>query len=233
VAVDAKSGDELWRVARDEKSNWTTPFVWRNKLRTEIVAAGGKAIRSYDPANGKLLWELKRPNARGPNNVSATPVGDDAMLYVGAGTLTSFGPLWAVKAGAAGDISLDQSESANGHIAWSSSNGGPPLASPLVYKDYLYALSQSSILACYEAKTGKEVYKERLTGGRSFTSSPWAHDGKVCCLDEDGKTFLVRAGPRFEVLGKNEIEDMFWASPAVARDALYLRGADYLYCIKQ
>jgi outer membrane protein assembly factor BamB len=234
VAVDARTGDELWRVERDEKSNWATPFVWRNKLRTEIVAAGGKAIRSYDPANGRFLWELKRDANGAGNSVSATPVADDAMLYVGSGNPFGGSPLWAIKAGAAGDISLKPGESANDHIAWSSTKAGPPLASPLLYKDHLYVLAQfGGFLACYDARTGKEVYKERLKGAKSFTSSPWAHDGKVYCLDEDGQTFVVRAGPRFELLGKNEIKDMFWATPAVARDALYLRGADNVYCIKQ
>jgi outer membrane protein assembly factor BamB len=103
----------------------------------------------------------------------------------------------------------------------------------LLYKDHLYILAQSGILACYDAKTGKEVYRERLQGAKSFTSSPWAYDSKLYCLDQDGKTFVLRAGPQFELLGTNEIQDMFWATPAVARDALYLRGADHVYCIKE
>lgn len=233
VALDAKTGDELWRVERDEKSNWATPFVWRNKLRTEVVATGGKAIRSYDPATGKLLWELKRETTGGPSNASATPVADDATLFVGTAALNSHGPLWAVKAGAKGDISLKDGESANDHVTWSSTKAGPPLPSPLLYKGHLYILAQGGILACFDAGTGKEAYRQRLQGARSFTSSPWAYDGKVYLLDEDGKTFVVRAGPRFELVGKNEVKDMFWATPAVARDALYLRGADHVYCIKK
>jgi outer membrane protein assembly factor BamB len=234
IALDKKTGDELWRVPRPEKSNWSTPFVWRNKLRTELVAGGGKAIRSYDPANGKVLWELKRDGG-GPNpTIAATPVADESLLFVGAGGLTGSSPLWAIKAGASGDISLKPGETANASIAWSSNKAGPPMASPLLYKEHLYILSQfGGILSCYDAKTGKEVYKQRLKGAKSFTSSPWAQDGKVYCLDEDGQTFVVQAGPKFELLGKNDIKDMFWATPAVARDALYLRGADHVYCIKQ
>jgi outer membrane protein assembly factor BamB len=102
----------------------------------------------------------------------------------------------------------------------------------MLYQDCLYILGQNSILTCYDAKTGEEIYKKRLSGARSFTSSPWAHDGKIYCLDQDGKTFVVRAGRDFELEGTNEIEDMFWATPAVASDALYLRGADHVYCIK-
>jgi outer membrane protein assembly factor BamB len=233
VAFDKKTGKELWRVARNEKSNWSTPFVWRNKARTEIVTAGGKAIRAYDPADGKVLWELKR--AGGPMNmVSATPVANENLLYVGAGSPYGNSPLWAIKAGSAGDITLKPGETSSANIAWSSTKAGPPLASPLLYQDYLYiVMNQGGILLCLDAKTGKEIYKERLKRAKGFTSSPWAHDGKLYCLDEDGQTFVVRSGPKFELLGKNELKDMFWSTPAVAHDAIYLRGADRLYCIKQ
>jgi outer membrane protein assembly factor BamB len=244
AAFDKKTGEELWRIQRDEKSNWTTPFVWRNKIRTEIVTAGGKTIRSYDPSDGKLLWELKDtkvPAARGgggmgdaPPATNATPVANEEMLYVGRGSPFSGSPLWAVKAGASGDISLKAGETSNAHIAWFSPKAGPPLASPLLYKDLLYILPQmGNVLTCYDAKTGKEIYKQRIEGADGFTSSPWAHGDKVYCLDQDGRTFVIQAGPEFKLLGKNEIKDMFWSTPAVAADALYLRGRDQLYCVKQ
>jgi len=234
VALDKKTGKDLWRVTRDERSNWTTPFVWRNQLRTEVVTAGGNAIRSYDPADGKVLWELKRPAASSASYVNATPVGSDHLLYVAAGNSPGHSPLWAVKAGASGDISLKRGETSNASIAWWSTKACPPMASPLLYQDHLYILMQNiNVLMCLDARTGEEVYKERLKGAHSFTSSPWACDGKLYCLDEDGQTFVVKAGPRFELLGKNGIKDMFWATPALSRDALYLRGADRLYCIRQ
>jgi outer membrane protein assembly factor BamB len=238
AAFDKKTGNELWRVARKEKSNWATPFVWHNNVRTEVVASGGAAVRAYDPADGKVLWEISEPVRAGrnpmPATTSATPVGDEEMLYVGHGNPMGGSPLWAVKAGASGDISLKQGETANSSIVWSSNRAGPPMASPLLYKDHLYILAQNGgLLSCYDAKTGKETYKERLKGARGFTSSPWANDDKVYCLDQDGQTFVVQAGPLFKLLGKNSIQDMFWSSPAVARDAFYLRGADQLYCIRR
>jgi outer membrane protein assembly factor BamB len=156
------------------------------------------------------------------------------MLYVAAGSNPGRSPLWAIKAGASGHISLKKGETSNASIAWSNTKACPPMASPLLYKDYLYILMQNSnILMCLDARTGKEVYKERLQGAKSFTSSPWASDGKLYCLDEDGRTFVVKAGPKFELLVKNAIKDMFWSTPALSRDALYLRGADRLYCIRQ
>jgi outer membrane protein assembly factor BamB len=234
VALDKKTGKELWRVTRDEKSNWTTPFVWRNQVRVEMVTAGHNAIRSYDPADGKILWELKRPAASSMSFVNATPVAAESMLYVAAGSKPGSSPLWAVKAGASGDISLKSGETSNASIAWSSTKACPPMASPLLYKDHLYILMEKGgILMCLDARTGKEVYKERLKGAGTFTSSPWVRDGKLYCLAEDGETFVVEAGTKFQLLGKNEIKDMFWATPALSHDSLYLRGADRLYCIRK
>jgi outer membrane protein assembly factor BamB len=233
IALDKKTGKDLWRVTRDEKSNWTTPFVWRNCVRTEIVTAGANAIRAYEPTDGTVLWQLKR-EAVSPSYVNATPVASGSMLYVAAGSKPGSSPLWAVKAGASGDISLRRGERSNAGIAWGSTRACPEMASPLLYKENLYILTQNSaILMCLDARSGREVYKERIRGARSFTASPWAHDGKLYCLDEDGQTFVVEAGPRFKLLGKNEIKDMFWSTPALARDALYLRGADRLYCVRQ
>jgi outer membrane protein assembly factor BamB len=233
VALDKKTGKDLWRVPRDERSNWTTPFVWRNQVRVEIVTAGQNAIRAYDPADGKLLWELKR-GAASPSYVNATPVAGEGLLYVAAGSKPGSSPLWAVRAGASGDISLKPGEKSNASIAWSSTKACPPMASPLLYQYHLYILmDKGGILMCLDAQTGKEVYKERLKGASPFTSSPWAHDGKLYCLDEDGQTFVVAAGPKFTVLGKNEIKDMFWSTPALSPDALYLRGAERLYCVKE
>lgn len=234
AALDKKTGKDLWQVSRDDKSGWTTPFVWRNQVRTEIVAAGCNAIRSYDPADGKVLWELKRPAGSSMSFVTATPVGDENTLYVAAGSKAGSSPLWAVKAGASGDISLKRGQTSNAGIVWSNTKACPPMASPLLYKNHLYIVTQNScILMCLDARTGKEIYKERLHGAKSFTSSPWVHDGKLYCLDEDGHTFVIEAGPEFKLLGKNEIKDMFWSTPALSRDALYLRGADRLYCIRQ
>ena len=141
-------------------------------------------------------------------------------------------PLFAVKAGATGDITLKDGAATNDGVAWFLPQAGPSMASPLVYQGHLYVLEQrGGLLSCYDAKTGKQAYKERL-GGRGFTSSPWAYEGKVFCLADDGQTFVVQAGTEFKVLGKNQIEEMCWASPAIAGGSLFLRTVDRLYCIR-
>jgi outer membrane protein assembly factor BamB len=106
-------------------------------------------------------------------------------------------------------------------------------ASPLLYEGRLYVLEgQGGLVSCYDARTGKRVYKERIPGARGFTSSPWAYAGKVFCLDENGTTHVLQAGPRFQVLGKNPLGEMSWSSPAVAGGSLFLRTVDHLYCIR-
>jgi outer membrane protein assembly factor BamB len=236
VALNKKTGEEVWKKTRSERSSWSTPFVWKNKKRTEVVTAGSSRVRSYDPATGKVLWELSVGGGGGGgergSRASATPVGDEELVYFGMGGGRSGpGPLFAVKAGAEGDISLKGGEKSNAGVAWSEGRGGPSMSSPLLYQGHLYIIGRGG-LTCYDAKTGKQHYSERLSGARGFTSSPWAYDGKVFCLDDNGTTFVVQAGKEFKELGKNSLGEMFWSSPAVAGGALFLRGVDHLYCIK-
>jgi outer membrane protein assembly factor BamB len=230
IALDKRTGEEVWKVTRDEKSNWSTPFVWENELRTEIVTAGSGKVRSYD-LDGKLLWELK-----GMSSITIpTPLSGHGLLYVGSGyILDGLRPLYAIKPGASGDISLKQGETSNAWIAWYQKGGSAYHASPLVYGDYVYILYDMGFLSCFEARTGKPVYvKERINpGSDKFTASPWAYDGKIFCLSEDGDTFVIAAGLKFQVLAKNSLDDMCLATPALARDSVILRTASKLYRIR-
>jgi outer membrane protein assembly factor BamB len=230
AALDTETGKELWRVDREERSTWATPFVWRTKLRTELVTSGAKRIRSYDPATGKQHWELGGMNMQ----VAASPVAGEELLFIGSGGPFGGRPLYAVRPGAAGNLTLKEGEPSNAGVAWYNKDAGPAMASPLVYGDHIYILSQNGgLLSCLEAKTGKAAYaKQRLPQAVGFTSSPWAYDGKVFCLDENGQTFVVKAGPDFKLLGTNKLDEMFMATPAIAGDALILRGIDHLYCVR-
>lgn len=226
VAFHAKTGEEAWRVSRSERSTWSTPYVWKNKDRTELIAVGA-TVRSYDPASGKVLWEMGGLSGR----VAATPVGDQNLLYLGTGGGQSGpGPLYAIKAGAAGDITPKEGASAG--IAWSAERAGPSMPSPLVYDGHLYVVDQRGTVTCFEAATGKQLYKERLPGARQCAASPWAYDGKIFCLDQEGQSHVLAAGAEFKVLGKNDVGETCWASPAIAGGALFLRGAQHLFCIR-
>lgn len=246
VALDKKTGDQVWKVERDERSSWATPVLWKNSKRTELVAGGGRKVRSYEPATGKVLWELGRLGGR----AAASPVADSDMLIVGAGGGGRFGggrpaggdedgprgggALFAVKAGASGDITLKDGATSSDNVAWSHAKAGPSMASPLLYKGHVYILEQrGGMLSCYDAKTGKAAYtRERLAGARGFTASPWASDDKIFCLDDNGQTFVIQAGAEFKLLGKNALNEMFWSTPSASGGDLFLRGVDHLFCIK-
>src|SRR5262249_9003468 len=135
--------------------------------------------------------------------------------------------------GAAGDITLKAGAKSNDGVAWKLPQAGPSTASPLLYEGYLYVLEErGGLLSCYDAKTGKQQYKERLPDAGGFTSSPWACAGKVFCLDDSGTTHVVAAGPKFQLLSQNALDERCWSSPAVAGDALFVRTVDHLYCIR-
>jgi outer membrane protein assembly factor BamB len=230
LALDAKTGKELWRVNRAEMTGWSTPLVWKNRVRTEVVCLGSKQVRSYDPATGKLLWQLSGTNGQS----FASPIAGEDLLYAGTGGQQGGGrPLFAVKAGASGDITLKPGATSNSGVAWYQSNAGPLISTPLLYQGHLYILEQTlGIVSCYDSRTGKQVYRKRLPQARGFLASPWAYDGKVFCLDESGQTFVLKSGAKFELLGRNKINERCWATPALAGGALFLRTVDHLYCIK-
>jgi outer membrane protein assembly factor BamB len=230
VALDKKTGEQVWRVARDEKSNWATPFVWENAKRTEIITPGTGRVRSYG-LDGQRLWEL---GGMSPITIP-TPLAAHGLLYVTSGYVGDRRkPLFAIRPGAAGDISLEEGRVSNEYVAWCQKEAGPYNPSPIVYGDYLYVLYDMGLLACYNAKTGEEAYgKRRIEAkARAFTASPWAYDGKIFCLSEDGDTFVIRAGPAFELLGKNSLGELCMATPAIVRDGLIIRTESHVFRIK-
>jgi outer membrane protein assembly factor BamB len=230
MALDAKSGQEIWRVERDEKSNWATPFVWEHPGRTELVTCGTNRVRSYN-LDGKLLWELD-----GMSSITIpTPFARLGLLYVTSGyILDKKKPLFAIQPGASGDISLKPDETSNNSIAWCQKMAGPYNPTPLVHGDLLYVLYDTGLLACYDARTGKVIYdKQRLGSRAGFTASPWVCGNKVYCLNEDGETYVVQAGPEFKLLATNNLDEMCMATPAVVRGNLLIRTQTKLYRIGQ
>jgi len=232
LCLDKRTGSEVWRVVRDEGSNWSTPFIWQNDLRTEIVTSGTDKVRSYD-LEGKLLWWFT-----GMSTIAiATPYTDQGLLYVSSGYVNDDRrPLYAIRPGASGDISLQSGQTRNQFIAWCQPKAAPYNPTTLVYDGRLYVLYDRAMLACFRALTGEVVFeRQRLPQGLHFTASPWAYDGKGFCLDEDGVTFVLRAGDKFELLHTNRLadDDMCMATPAVVGDRLLIRTSARLYCVRQ
>lgn len=231
LALDSKTGEEKWKTPRDEKSNWATPFIWQNAQRTEIVTPGTGKIRSYD-LEGKLLWSLSRMSSI----TIATPYEHNGLLYISSGyVLDQTKPIYAIRPGATGDISLKDAQTSNEFIAWSQPKAGPYNPSTIIYQDRLYVLYDAGIVRCFAANDGKEIFgQQRLPNGRSFTSSPWAYNDKVFFLNEDGVTFVLKSADQFEVLHTNSLaeDDMCMATPAIAGDRLLIRTSARIYCIK-
>ncbi|HKW97627.1 MAG TPA: PQQ-binding-like beta-propeller repeat protein [Bryobacteraceae bacterium] len=229
VALDKRTGKQIWRVERDEGSNWSTPYIWENEKRTEIVTSGTRKVRSYD-LDGHLLWEMGGMSSI----VIPTPFSQFGLLYLASGYVgDAVRPVFAVRPGAKGDISLKEGAESNEYIAWSLKQAGPYNPSPVVYGDYYYTLLDRGIFTCHDARTGREIYgKQRIDPEASaFTASPWAYNGKIFALSEDGDTFVIQAGPEFKVLGKNSLDEMSMATPAIARGSLIIRTAAKLYRI--
>src|ERR1044071_3431811 len=232
IAMDERTGKELWHVDREEKSNWSTPFVWQNEKRTEIITAGSGRVRAYDP-DGKLLWSLK-----GMSSITiSTPYVDRNLLYISSGyVMDRSRPIYAIRPGATGDISLEAGQTNNAFIAWCQPNSAPYNPTTLVYDKLLYVLYDGGLLSAFDARTGATLYhRERLPEGLHFTAAPWAYNGLIFCLNEDGLTFVVRDGEHFELLPTNKLaeDDMCLAPPALAGDRLLIRSAVRLYCLKK
>ncbi len=237
AAFDKRTGKQLWRSNRDlgpkdkgpemsMRSGWATPFIWTNSQRTEMVTVGPGTAVSYD-LEGKELWRL--------SGMAVTPVPSpfsyEGMLYIDGGRGR---PLFAIRQGASGDISLAKDETSNAFVAWTEARGGTYLPTPVAYQGALYSLTETGILSRIDAKSGKVSYRSRLDKDAGFfTSSPWAYNGKIFCLSEEGKTFVVSATPdKFELLGANALDEMAQASPAMVGDRLLIRTETRLYSIR-
>jgi outer membrane protein assembly factor BamB len=233
AAFDKRTGRQVWRTNRDLKagsspaarrSGWSTPFVWGTPGRTEIVTIGPGFAVSYDLA-GKELWRMPGMGG-GP---IPSPYAWDGLLLLNGG---SGGAIAAVKPGATGTITPGSDGAPSQFVSWSIDRAGTYLPTQLAYQGALYSLTDTGILSRYDARTGKLAYRARIDNGVAFTSSPWAYNGKVFCLNEEGKTFVIAAGEKYELLKVNDLEEFALATPALVGDRLLLRTATRLYSIR-
>jgi outer membrane protein assembly factor BamB len=235
MALDKRTGKEKWRVDRDEKTNYSTPFVWDSGRHKELVVPGAKLVRSYD-LDGKLIWWLK-----GMSTLTIpTAFAADGLLYVCAGYVGDKEkpnkPVYAIRPGAEGDLTLREGEHQSTAIAWMEENAAPYNPSALVFDGRFYVLWDFGFLNCRDAKMGKEIYeKQRLKteGSAGFTSSPWAYRGRIFCLSEDGDTYVVQAGDHYKLERVNALGEMCMATPAISGDRLFIRTISGLYCVKE
>jgi outer membrane protein assembly factor BamB len=225
AAYRLEDGREVWRTPREEIPTWGTPTIVRGPQGDELVT-NGTTIRGYDPRNGELLWRLA------PNSLItvATPVAGAGLVFVTAG-YRPVQPVYAIRPGGRGDISLKEGETSSQWIAWSHDRYGTYIPTPVYYRGILYTLANNGVLNAYDAETGEMIYRERVGTGGSFSASPVAADGRLYVTSETGTIFVVRVEPRFEILAQNEMDEVSMATPAIAGGMLIVRTMGHVYGI--
>ena len=227
LRIDKRSGKTVWKVERpttairESPDSYTTPAIVRQGKNVEVVITGGDCVTGHDPATGKELW---RANGLNPENnpfhrLVASPIVFNDVIYAPSRVK----PILALRAGGRGDISTS-------HLLWSSING-PDVPTPVTDGTYFYVVNDRGIMWCLDSQTGKDIYgPERLKSG-TYSASPVLADGKLYVTNEEGLTIVVKAGPKFEVLAENPLNDYCLSSPAISNGQIFIRTAGFLYCI--
>ena len=223
VCLDKRTGNELWRAPRDERSSWSTPLAVQHAGRKHVVVTGTTKVRSYDPENGKILWES---SGLGTNAIPV-PVDQNGVVYVMSGFRDP--RLMAIRLGKDGDLSGSDS------IVWSYTRGLAYTTSPVLHENKLYVVTDNGMISVFNATTGEPHYAQiRLPKAYNLKASPVGANGKLYLATEDGDVVVLRMGEKFEVIATNTLEDqVFIATPVVAAGELFLRGQNQLFCISQ
>ncbi|MCP4173619.1 MAG: PQQ-binding-like beta-propeller repeat protein [Fuerstiella sp.] len=228
AAYNVEDGREMWRVPRDDVPTWSTPTIHDNGRRPVLIANGHKHAGGYDAMTGQELWRL----SGGGDIPVPTPIVAHGLVFLSSahGAKKHLG---AIRTSARGKLSPDLSKSIEDkRVAWYESRDATYMQTPIVYGDYLYACRDNGVLSCYNAKTGKRLYRQRLgNGGVGFTASPVAGDGKLYFTSEMGDVFVVRSGAEFELLSKNSMGEICMATPAISDGMLIVRGKSRIYGI--
>jgi outer membrane protein assembly factor BamB len=227
IACDINTGETVWRTTRNELPSWGTPTIFINSQRVELVTNSSNYIYGYNPEMGVELWRLG-----GSSKITApTPVyfGDQIIVCSGRGPEA---PIFAIRAGAIGNISLKEDESANKHVAWNIKKRGPYMPTPIIYRDYFFSINNNGRLDCYDFVTGDQIYSEKIPHkGAGFSASPVASDGRIFLLSEDGEIFVVKSGTDYELISRNDMGEPLMASPAISDKILYIRAQHHLFAI--
>lgn len=223
VSLDKRTGKELWRAARDERSSWSTPHWVEHEGRKQVVVTGGTKVRSYEPESGKVLWESAGLGA----NTIPVPVDQNGVVFVMSGFRDP--RLMAIKLGKDGDLTGSDS------ILWSHTRGTSYTASPVLHDNKLYVLTDNGMISVFNATTGEPHYAQvRLPKAANLKASPVGANGKLYVATEDGDVVVIKMGEKFEVLATNTLPDqVFIATPVIAGGELFLRGQNHLFCISE
>ncbi len=227
IALNANTGQTVWKTDRDEIPSWGTPTIATTSKGEELIANASNFIRGYDPRTGKELWRLGRSS----KITAPTPIFSDDILVVASGRGPER-PIFVVKAGARGDLTLPEGQTKSETIMWSRTGRGSYMPTPLIYNGVLYVLANNGTFDAYNLKTGDEIYRQRLpTIGSGFSASPVASDGKIYLPNEDGEILVVSAGEKFSHIATNSMGELLMATPALSEGVMYVRSAGSLFAI--
>jgi outer membrane protein assembly factor BamB len=227
IALNAETGETMWQTAREELPSWGTPTVVTTAAGPELITNASNFVRGYDPKTGRELWKLG-----GSSKITApTPIFSNGLHIVASGRAPER-PVFAVKPGARGDLTLAKGEDRSAQIAWSKTGRGSYMPTPLAYRGVLYVLANNGVLDAYDLETGKEVYRQRLPlVGSGYSASPVAADGKIYLANEDGEMLVIEAGPAFRVIATNTMGEPLMATPALSEGVMYVRALSTLFAI--
>ena len=227
IALDAATGETIWKSDRRELPSWGSPTVVNTPAGPELITNASNFIRGYDPRTGRQLWQLG-----GSSKITApTPIFADGLHIIASGRAPER-PVFAVKPGARGDLTLAKGETASTHVAWSKTGRGSYMPTPLAYRGILYVLANNGVFDAYEIGTGRELYRQRLPSiGSGYSASPVAADGKIYLSSEDGEMLVIEAGETFTHVATMSMGETLMATPAIAEGVIYVRGASTLLAI--
>ena len=227
LALDAETGETVWKTDRHELPSWGTPTVVTTSAGPELVTNASNFIRGYDPRTGRELWRLG-----GSSKITAPSPILAAGLHVIASGRGPERPIFAVKPGARGDLTLAKDQTASAQVVWSKTGRGSYMPTPLFYQGALYVLANNGVFDSYDPATGTEIYRQRLPlVGSGFSASPIAADGKVYLTNEDGEMLVVEAGPTFKLIATNSMGETVMATPALSQGVMFVRGSASLFAI--
>jgi outer membrane protein assembly factor BamB len=227
AAFDVATGKELWRTPRSDYPTWSTPTVHVSNTRSQVIVNGFKHVGGYDLDTGSELWRMKG----GGDIPVPTPVVRRDLVFI-TNAHGPAAPIFAVRTGASGDISLEAGTASSNHIVWSQQREGAYMQTPVVYQDLLYVCRDNGVLSVYEAETGKRLYQQRLADGRTgFSASAIAGDGKLYYSSEEGSVLVVKSGPTFELLKENAMGETVMATPAISEGSIFIRTRTRLVAI--
>lgn len=227
LALNAETGETIWKTDRQELPSWGTPTIVTTASGPELITNASNFVRGYDPKTGRELWKLG-----GSSKITApTPIFTEGLHIIASGRAPER-PVFAVRPGARGDLTLAKGATENASVAWSKSGRGSYMPTPLAYRGIVYVLANNGVLDAYEPATGKDIYRQRLPlVGSGFSASPVAADGKIYLSNEDGEMLVVQAGATFKHIATNSVGETLMATPALSDGVMFVRGASTLFAI--